>query len=469
MGIFNYSKNEKEINKVLKMNQQLVQDALDSPCVDMTETRANADDAISGTEELLRSLGMGQQVTQAKQQAKAREDAVTFKKHQPKIQSWDELVKEANQQFPEPVELEDILTPSEIESAFREAAEINAEFCSRTGICNKTDLSFLTIATALQTTKALLFPYIAQQFGYGSTVDTSQRQGHKFFEKEHKQAAKDFRDKYQAHHANGEWINIAFRSVPYDITTGSKDVLGKGLTGNDHRLRTLGHDPILGWIFGTANILTDTMTLNTFQTYRISRNPMVITPIQVDPVTMFQEVTAMIQADKMNLPAAIFAQASHLKSDVYSKRGLPVPILSTINESFATELYKNQYDSLCLARDAKFITGSAGISILFDMIIGLIHSLFYTPSEENRKIYEVKTRKILLFSNMIASSSSVIATCITQNPKQLDIGSLLVTVAHLFTDLRFIAKVKQEFVQNEIDKRMQSVLNDVDSMYNTTV
>ncbi len=463
MGIFKYTKGEEELNKVIKMNQAMSDETRKM----MSDTAAMADSSIAESEALLRSLGMGKQLAQAKQQAKEKAEASPIIEHKPEILSWDTLVKQANAQFPDPVELEDILTPAEINAAFREAEKINAEFSSRTSIGNKTDLSFLMIATALQTAKALIYPYIAQQFGYGDTVDTSQRPDHKFFEKEHKQAARNFRDKHQANHPNGEWINIAFRSVPYDTIRGSKDVLGVGLTGNDHRLRTLGHDPVLGWIFGTANILTDTMTLNTLQTYRITRTPkMAVTPMQIDPITLLQETYEMIKADKMNLPAAIFAQGAHLKSDVYSKRGLPVPVLSTINESFATELYKSQYDALCFARDAKFVAGSAGISIILDMIIGLIHTLFYDSKKEpDRHLYEVRTKKILLISNMIATSSSVIAACITENPKQLDIGGLLVTIAHLFSDVRFIARVKQEFVESQIQERVQAVLDEVDEMY----
>lgn len=54
---------------------------------------------------------------------------------------------------------------------------------------------------------------------------------------------------------------------------------------------------------------------------------------------------------------------------------------------------------------------------------------------------------------------------ITSNPKKLDIGSLLNTVAHLFTDVRFILKIKKEFVEQEISKRIQSELLEVDKLY----
>lgn len=462
MSKFKYTDGEKELNKVMKYNQELSDDIFKQ----MKSTRDSADKAIAESEELLRSLGLDNEVDKVKTKVNETAKTVSFS-NKPVIESWDTILQEANARIPEPVELEDLLTAEEINAAFLEADRINEEFSRKTSIFNKTDLIFLAVATALQTVKSLLYPYIAQNFGYGKSFDASVREDHKFFEKEHRESAKKFRDKHQKKHQNGEWIEIAFRSVPYDAIKGSKNVLDVGLNGNDHRLRTLGHDPVLGWIFGTSNILTDTMTLNTFQTYRVSRNPLSVTPIQVTPVTLFNEAFEMIKADKMNLISALFAQAAHFKSDVYSKKGLPVPILSTLNESFATELYKSQYDSLCFTRDAKFVAGSAAISILFDMIIGIIHSFFYDPEvDSDKKIYEVRTRKILLISNIIASSSSVVAACITENPKQLDIGSLLVTTTHLFSDLRFIAKVKKEFIETEIQNRFQKEIDELDSLYN---
>lgn len=66
------------------------------------------------------------------------------------------------------------------------------------------------------------------------------------------------------------WTEIVYSSVPYDATKGSPAQNVK-LEGKYHRYKTLGHDPILGWVFGTANILTDTITLNNFTSYRIEK------------------------------------------------------------------------------------------------------------------------------------------------------------------------------------------------------
>ena len=234
--------------------------------------------------------------------------------------------------------------------------------------------------------------------------------------------------------------------------------------GGYHRLYTLGHDPILGWLFGTANILTDVVTLNDFRSYRVQRYPKLrIMPEMVSLGNLFLESYEAIQDDFLNLPAAIFAQAQHLKSDVYTKVGLPVPLLSTFNENLASSLYKNQYDALCFSRDARIVGASGFVSVLVDMIITLTHGLF--RGQEEKELYEVRTRKILLISNGIASTSSMIRTYITKNPKDIDLGGLLNTIAHLFVDVRFITKIKEEFIENRIYDQLRSEMREINQIY----
>lgn len=309
----------------------------------------------------------------------------------------------------------------------------------------KTDIYFLMVASALQVTKSLVFPYIAESF------NKSERLAHndKSIEQAHKQANKNFKKRFKKH-GEGYWRIILRQPPAYDITRGSKD-LGIDMGGAYHRMYTLGHDPILGWIFGTMNILTDVVTLNNFQSYRVARNPMRITGEYVLFGVMFQESYDLVEVDYLNLPAAIFAQAQHLQSDKYTKLGLPIPILSSINEDFARKFYRkreNNYNALCLERDLKAIGVSFAISKMFDMIISLVHGLFRTE-DEDEKLYEVRTRKILLYSNSIASASTIVNACITSNPKNLDIGGLLNTVTHLFMDTKFIQQIKHEFLEKE--------------------
>lgn len=469
MSKFKYSNDELNMNKVLKMNLDISTTILQDKQIN--QTRTVADTCIDSSLELLNSLGMNDNVSKLSMEI-TREESQRKLEHRPILESWDEIVAQANLHEPGQVILEDIMSASEIQNAFLELDEINSKFSKKTGIVNKTDLAFLAIATALQVAKSLVFPYIAEKFDYGKSFDPTKRLDHndKSIERAHREANDKFRDKNIEKHGKGHWINILYQTVPYDITAGSKD-LGINMGGKFHRMYTLGHDPILGWIFGTANILTDCITFNNFHTNRISRidpitgsKKMVITPQVVFLGQMFKECYYEIKADPFNLPAAIFAQAQHLKSDEFTKLGLPVPLLSSINENFASKLYSENYDALCFARDAKIIGASFVVSKLFDIIISLTHGLF-RKDNENKDLFEVRTRKILLISNSIASTSSIINTAITNNPKNLDIGSLLNTASHLFSDIRFIAKIKEEFIESEIDEKLQNEIALIDTMY----
>lgn len=464
MSRFQYSEREKNRNKVLKMNQERSNSIRNDS--DLTDIRQTADAAIDSSLELLQSIGKTADIEKLKQEITDRGTC-----HQldlrPELQSWNEIVQEANEYCPASVVLEDIMSGSEIDAAFRELDAINKEFSRQTSLINKTDLSVLAIATALKVSKTLISAHISAKAGYGSEFDPGKRLKHndKSIEQKHREANDAFKEKKLANSKGNPdyWINILYQTPPYDITRGSP-AAGLQLHGGQHRLYTLGHDPILGWIFGTMNILTDTITTNDFQSRRVQRNPMKILPGNVPILTMVQESLEMIQSNRLNLPAAIFSQAQHLKSDVFTKAGLPVPVLPVINEQFASKLYKEHYDALCFSRDMKIIDTSFIVSGLIDMIIGLIHGLFCNE-DTPKNIYEARTRKILLISNSIASTSTIINACITSNPKNLDLGSLLNTVARLFLDIRFIARIKQEFIQAHIQNGLQAELENINRIY----
>ena len=48
----------------------------------------------------------------------------------------------------------------------------------------------------------------------------------------------------------------------------------------------------------------------------------------------------------------------------------------------------------------------------------------------------------------------------------LDVGGALVTIARLITDVRFICKVKDEFVQNKLTQQFEGIKSELDEMYN---
>jgi hypothetical protein len=286
---------------------------------------------------------------------------------------------------------------------------------------------------------------------------------------------KEKRIKYNAKHdedphvksKHRDWTNIVFDSVPYDITRGS-GYFDVKMEGQYHRIHTLGHDPVLGWIFGTMNILSDTISLDDFRTFRVCMdkgNKRWTGPTTL--VAVFYDVIESIKEDSNRLPAAVFAQALHYKSDILTKNGLAIPVLETFSPEFAGKLYKEGYDSLCFMKDIAVVGVQAAVSVLINMLITLIHGFYYDSEKyPNRDWFEVKTRKILMWSNLIASSSNLLTVTgmevvayVSENPElakkgwqYLDVGGYIVTMYRLISDTRFIHKVKSEFLENEWDR-----------------
>ena len=92
----------------------------------------------------------------------------------------------------------------------------------------------------------------------------------------------------------------------------------------------------------------------------------------------------------------------------------------------------------------------------------MVFAQVYDPKKySSRDIYEVKTRRILSYSNLIASASNVIwvggnAFMGNQSAwRDLDIGGIIVTMRRLISDKKFIQSVKEEFIYEEFKKRIQ--------------
>ena len=345
------------------------------------------------------------------------------------------------------------------ENAPQILADLDERFSQKTGL-NKRDFVFLFLGTALQVMRWVLAPRIGEAFN----PDDRLKENDKSIKDEIKQSNKEYQAKHKDDWGNAtskkghkDWQAILFSKPPYDTIKGSAK-FGLNLSGHNHRIKTLGHDPILGWIFGTVNIMTDTATMNTLRTFDIEKGEF---KKETTLLAAFKEFFESSNEDWHRIPAAVFAEGVHLKSDDFTKLGLPIPGLSVFSEELAEMLCKEHYDKLCLARDLKTIGKQAALAIIINMIISAVHGLFYKPEEMSMDLYAVKTHKILLYSNLIASASNVIYVAIASYLgdgkawQKLDIGGILVTLWRLVTDTKFIYKVKEEFITGHFDQMIR--------------
>lgn len=245
------------------------------------------------------------------------------------------------------------------------------------------------------------------------------------------------------------WEDALFQSVPYDAIQTSSHISETGLAGTTHRYRTLGHDPVLGWIFGTANIMTNSLTKSDIiTTYQVS-NMTIIRHYPMGTMGMLNKAVEYAQNDPMLLAASTARQAIHFGSDYFTKQGLPIPLISTVNNDVAKTLITKGHIDLWS------ITRGAALAALINQLIATIHKLFYDEAKDgSESMYEIRTRKILSYSNALAVGSNVVVTAITNNLTKLDVGGILVALHRFISDYQFIQDIKRDFLKNEVYNRI---------------
>lgn len=316
--------------------------------------------------------------------------------------------------------------------AARIVDQIDMDFKVKTKL-SSVDITILFLATAIQCARQYLLT--------NDKLRLTAQQGDKLIEKGYETTIGKI--------APPTWEEVLLQSVPYDAIQTGPHVSETGLSGTTHRFRTLGHDPLFGWIFGTANIMTSSLTKTDFiTTYQVSNN-IIIRRFPMGTMGMLDRAAGYAQQDPLLLAASVARQAIHFGSDYFTKQGLPIPLLATVDNHAAQKMLQNWHI------DMWSIMRGAALSALINQMVCLIHQLFYDEKKHGSPgLYEVRTRKILSYSNMLATGSNVIVTALTRDVTKLDVGGMVVTLTRIISDYNFIHEIKKDFLKNELYDRV---------------
>lgn len=320
------------------------------------------------------------------------------------------------------------------------------EFKNKTSLTSW-DMDILIVAAALQTIRWYFISNDKFRFDKASDAD-------KFFEK------------------TGENLeNLPFvpatipqllsdHTVPYDAIKHSErfDKIypnEKIVSGFDHRYKTLGHDPLAGLIFGTANIATNTLTVNNFSEMFPSYH---VLNQQINGKTDIFHIlkwTGELMMNKPEVVGAAFAkQIFHCGTDAFTKQGLPVPVINVISPETSKFLIGNQIDTYSVTR-------SAMLAIFINKIVEMCHRMYFDKNSDDARLYEVRTRKILTYSNTMSSILNVGYVGVTRNFKKFDLGGILVTLWRILNNKKEIEKIRWEFIQKTLDGELKKEEDEV--------
>lgn len=109
--------------------------------------------------------------------------------------------------------------------------------------------------------------------------------------------------------------NSKVSKVPFDAQDNRHTTeYVNGLSAYYHRLLSLGHDPLLGFVFGVFDILTGRMTT-------IDKQGRIVS----------QVMEVYSDRKESDIFAALAKQIIHFKSDITTSMGLPAPLMSLFN------------------------------------------------------------------------------------------------------------------------------------------
>lgn len=292
MSKYNYCEVEKQINTVLAhQDKELFE--IHRPSISAINER------ISESEALLQSLGYDRQLSELR--TVTRNVPVEVPRKVMVIPSWESLCLEAERSVGTGSELEDIFTPEELANN-RAIWQLNDEYNVLHRL-DKYDIAISAVAGLLGAAIDILLVGIPQKTPEGLKGGTLANYVRDWFDKKF---PKEEMEKLE---------NYKVGKVPFDAQDNRNTTIHvEGLSAYYHRLLSLGHDPLLGLIFGVADILTGKMTT-------IDKTGKIVSQVMEN----------YADRKETDIFAAIAKQIIHFKSDITTSMGLPTPLMGLFN------------------------------------------------------------------------------------------------------------------------------------------
>lgn len=288
MSRFSYIEEEKKRNVVLAYQER--------ECQELREVFDSSylDESIESSEKLLKELGMP--ILTTKSSDVIRERKVV------RLRDYDDIYNEAASNVGTEIVLEDLFTPEEIKANALEVKALNQEYNSIHKL-DKYDVSIAVVAGLLGAIVDIVLIGIPEKGPNGLEAGALSDFIRKKFEEK-------FNPEEMEKLANSKASKVSFDAQDNRHTTEYVE----GLSAYYHRLLSLGHDPLLGFVFGVYDILHGTMTT-----------------IDKKGKIVCQVMENYADRKETDIVSAIIKQINHFKSDITTSMGLPAPLMGLFN------------------------------------------------------------------------------------------------------------------------------------------
>jgi len=442
MSKYKYSETEQQINDVLKYHdEELKKIKALMPSVSELDSR------IQESEDMLRMLGYTEMPTLPKR--------VEPKKIMV-VPSWEDLCVEAEQAVGSGHALESIFTEDELKRNSQEIQMLNAEY-NQLHHLDKYDIAISAAAGLLGAAVDILLVGIPQKTHEGLKGGTLANYVRDWFDKK-------FPEEEMEKLANSKVSKVPFDAQDNRNTT----VHVEGLSAYYHRLLSLGHDPVLGLIFGVTDILTGRMTT-------IDKTGKIVSQVMEN----------YSDRKETDVFAAIAKQIIHFKSDITTSMGLPAPLMGLFNllqfgeigeydqtiAEIVQGMYYEGYDFI------HFCTLSIPV-----MIVEVVTRIGYAfkrikeghsikesiPFSLNREKHP-KLATMLFIGHSAATAVNAGKVYFTQNPMAINYPQWIAFAKYSYKQLKWVLiekpNARDAYVYGKINEQLAEVLEDVDSTF----
>jgi hypothetical protein len=416
------------------------------------------DASIQDSEELLRSLGI------SFEEISINQKPADSKPRKLELRSWADILSEAETSTSDSVSFADILSIEEIQGVENRIELLRGDFKSIHRL-DKLDWSICGIAGVLA---SIIDIFLVQMPKHPGMLGSKGHDGGPL--------SNLIKDKIQGAMTPEEIHALEKRNwVPYDPSNSrGLNQTVEGLGARTHRYQSLGHDPLLGFIFGTLDILKGKFTAIDKHGKLIIQN--------VD--TSGRDIAGM------NIFEALARVFGHLKSDISTPAGLPAPLMPllqflqkgsigqggyTIGE-VSRMMYRQGYDFshfLAMSIPTLLIEVIVRISYFAKRMTeghGIKNSLpFDTPGNKKPKL-----QTMLFSAHLIATAANAGKVAITKNPLSISYPQWVAFFKYGFQQLKWVVYEKEnqmfDFVQKDINDdwdKVDKILDETWSMFNS--
>ncbi|MDF9823765.1 hypothetical protein M2475_000112 [Breznakia sp. PF5-3] len=441
MSKFKYTETEQQFNNALN-HQSKELSLIKRP--DMTSVEV----CISESEELLKELGIS---------TESMPEVVnpTFQRGMV-VPTWEELCIQAEQEVGSTTDLESLFTDEELRMNQVALRALNIDY-NNIHKLDKIDITICATAGILGVVVDILLIGIPKKTPEGLKGGPLSNYVRDWFNQR-------FPEVEMEKLSNSKVSKVSFDAQDNRHTT----EYVTGLSAYYHRLLSLGHDPILGLIFGVYDILTDKMTT-----------------IDKTGKMVSQVMENYADRKESDIFAAIAKQIIHFKSDITTSMGLPAPLMALFNllqfgsigeeEQIIAEIVQGMYYE---GYDFIHFCSMSIPTMIIEVIIRLGYGIKRIkegnsikdsiPFSLNREKHP-KLSTMLFIGHSAATAVNAGKVYFTKNPMAINYPQWITFAKYLYKQLKWVLLEKQElkdaYVRGIIAEELNEIYAEIDNSF----